>query len=369
MKTQKDFSVDYEMIDKVEEELFRLFRKFFYDPIIRIIKGKKVTKNASLKALEDALNSGKIAYFRGKFVGKFSAETSKELRKLGAKWDSKTASFKLAETSIPSDLKSIIKTANMALLGKLKQADNFLKSFSGKTVAQQFEGHAIFSKAITRGELELKEILKSVSIKPQFSKFVKSKVATDWEKNMEFFIVSWADEEIKKFRADIQGIILSGKRYGTWSHPGTLDSYIFKKYGKKITSYLAPGTQFEKLAGYELVRVRRKAAFLAHNETRLMMTNYKYAKAQEAGSEYFQWRCVKGTPDHPVRPSHIILDNKVYRWDDPPLDFQLNRHILPGGAYNCRCTAKAIFEFQLEKDKHGKPKQLSDGTYKIAKLS
>lgn len=369
MKTQKDFSVDFEMIDEVEAELFRVFRKFFYEPIIKILKGKKVTKNAIPKALEDAMTSGKISYWRDKFIGKFSAETSKELRRLGATWDAKSTSFRLPKANMPQGLKTLINSSNAAMLSKLKEADNFLKSFSGKTVAEQFKGQTLFSKAITRGEAEVKEVLAAVSIKPQFSKFVKSKVAKDWEKNMKFFIKEWADEEVKQFRADIQGIILSGKRYGSWDKPGTLDTYIYKKYGKKITSYLAPGAQFETLTGKKLEKVRRKAAFLARNETRLMMTNYKYAKAQEAGSEYFQWRCVKGTPNHPVRPSHIILDNKVYRWKEPPLDFQLNKHILPGGAYNCRCTAKALFNFQIAKDKKGKPIQYADGSYKIAKLS
>ena len=369
MRTQKDFSVDYEMIDEVEAELLRVFRKFFYDPIIKILKGKKVTKNDLPKALEDAISNGQITYWRDRFIGKFSATTSRELKRLGAKWDTKSASFKLSEAAMPQELKAIVKASNMAMLKKLKEADNFLKSFSGKTVAEQFKGQALFSKAITRGELELKDILKAVAIKPQFSKFVKSKVAKDWEKNMDFFIVSWADEEIKKFRADIQGIIISGKRYGSWDKPGQIDTYIFEKYGEKMSSYLAPGKQFEQLTGKELERVQKKAAFLARNETRLMMTTYKYSKAQEAGSEYFQWRCVKGTPNHPVRPSHIILDNKVYRWDEPPLDFQLNKHILPGGAYNCRCTAKALFNFQIEKDKKGNPVRYADGSYKIAKLS
>ena len=85
------------------------------------------------------------------------------------------------------------------------------------------------------------------------------------------------------------------------------------------------------------------------------MAKFKEVKYKQVGVRKFIWKCVAGTTNHPVRPSHKICDGKIFSWDNPS---ELDKNGLikvggvrkpsdnnPGEDYNCRCYAKPIVEF------------------------
>ena len=101
---------------------------------------------------------------------------------------------------------------------------------------------------------------------------------------------------------------------------------------------------------------QRKAKFVGVQETGLLMAKFKEVRYKDAGIKKFIWTCVKGTPAHPVRHEHKILDGKIFVWDNPrelgkngrPNPSGLHKpgeNKNPGEDYNCRCYAKPIVEF------------------------
>jgi SPP1 gp7 family putative phage head morphogenesis protein len=188
-------------------------------------------------------------------------------------------------------------------------------------------------------------------------------VAKDWSYGIGANIGPWAQEEINQFRQELSGLIYQGKRFGTKEKPGELERAIMDRYGAKIRATIAPGVQLADLTEKQKQRIAYKANFIARNESRLLMTTYKYKRMQNSGSTFFRWLTVVGSPKHPVRPSHKILNRKVWRWDNPPIDEQTGKQVLPGQAYNCRCTAVPLWDSDIATDAKGNFKQLPDGSY------
>jgi SPP1 gp7 family putative phage head morphogenesis protein len=92
-----------------------------------------------------------------------------------------------------------------------------------------------------------------------------------------------------------------------------------------------------------------KAKFLARQETSLMTTKLKETRYREAGVNEYKWKTVAGSKLHPVRPSHKILEGRIFRWDDPPITTppgEAVRRNNPGQDYNCRCFAQPIVRFK-----------------------
>jgi SPP1 gp7 family putative phage head morphogenesis protein len=89
----------------------------------------------------------------------------------------------------------------------------------------------------------------------------------------------------------------------------------------------------------------KKAKFLARQETGLLMAKFKESRYTESGIHQYKWRCSAGSAKHPVRPSHKVLDGRVFRWDTPPITTapdEPQRRNNPGEDFNCRCVAIPI---------------------------
>lgn len=351
---------DLTFLDRVERELAKTFKRYLYDPILKILKGTDVLQNASNKALFEALRTGRIKYWDGKFTGRFSAEISKELKALGARWYAGTASFKLKLENMPPDVKDYVYKINQRMVDRLALADKVLAAVDPNAVVEHFKAKNLFIKAIKTSEDDVQSLAGKLAIKPKAE--TMKVIAKDWSYNIDSHIMDWTKTEVKRFRQDISGLIMQGKRFGTKQRPGELEAEIMDRYGARIRESIYPGKQLEELTEKERKRIENKAYFIARNETNLLMSSYKYQRMQDAGSTFFKWLTVVGSKESPVRPSHKVLDNKVFRWDDPPIDTQLNRPVLPKQAYNCRCTAVPLWDKDIAKDAKGNFKKIkTDG--------
>jgi SPP1 gp7 family putative phage head morphogenesis protein len=79
-----------------------------------------------------------------------------------------------------------------------------------------------------------------------------------------------------------------------------------------------------------------------------MIAAYKKEKYTSAGVNKYKWRCVAGSPLHPVRPSHKALNGKIFSFDDPPITTMPGEPVRrnnPREDYGCRCHAVPIVEF------------------------
>jgi len=423
----RPFRVDWAYLDKLEDELSKIFRRHLYAPIKKIFIQENIVTNATelekrqreqekemlaaVPGLETvvnqkliaALRSGRIQFWADRFTGRFDAQTSREIMNLGGIWRPAGGFYYLPYNKLPQDVKTVINFKRDDFTKRMEDADRKLSKISGVQVAAAI-GAGFLLGAILRSEKDFQSVVKSAeqdqvpetppptAAAPEGEKEVplpplpevppkelpptptdEDAPATvtrkmvsfseEWEKTMKFNIARWSDEEVRSMRKNLKGLIDLNKNYDKEGAPKNIEKYIYDRYGATICKTIFPGKQLEDLTKEELSRIEAKAQFIARNEVRLMSTAYKYDRSMEDGYEYFLWVSVADNPQSPVRPSHKDIRDRVWRFDDPPLDWQLGLNVLPGQAYNCRCTAVPIKSSQIATDANGKPRKKTDGSY------
>ena len=87
---------------------------------------------------------------------------------------------------------------------------------------------------------------------------------------------------------------------------------------------------------------RRHAQLLARDQIAKLNSNIAQKQQRDAGVEEYIWST---SGDSRVREDHARLNNKRFRWDDPPVvDRKTGRRAHPGEDYQCRCVAIAVFD-------------------------
>lgn len=320
MRTRELASVHETVADyeKMEQEILRLFRDEIYLPLITALDVPKdvVIENAT-DDLRRAIQRGRVRFYRGRFSGKFTANISKELRTLGATWEASTKSWKL----LSSDLTDEIRLAVDASDEKMKRTEarvlGKLADINPDDVAEKFQGKKLFDHVLWKTDRKVTAQVEAVTVAPKLSKESRAKIAEEYTQNLRIYIKKWTEEEIVKLRERVEKSAVSGARYET------LVSTIQKSYGVS----------------------QNKAKFLARQETSLLMAKFKETRYRDAGSTEYIWRCVAGSPNHPVRPFHKKLDGTRQRWDSPPIIDKNGNRKHPGEDYGCRCTARPLVKF------------------------
>jgi uncharacterized protein with gpF-like domain len=87
---------------------------------------------------------------------------------------------------------------------------------------------------------------------------------------------------------------------------------------------------------------RRRAAFIARDQTRKAMAVVERARQEELGITHAYWKHSAGGK-HP-RPTHVKAsrDGVIYDINEGWLDPALGKRIWPGTEPNCRCFCRAV---------------------------
>lgn len=271
----------------------------------------------AIEDLHHALQSGKIVFERGKFIGRFDARTTREIKKLGAKWDRNSSSFKIKLADLPADIVLTIRASAARLEATLKKIDEQLQKNLPEKIAEQFNLSEHFEKTLWKVDGDVKKSLKGISVAPSLTEAQARRIADEYTLNLDKYIKDFTVKETKELRERIRKRSLEGLRYET------VVKEIRKSYGVS----------------------QRKAKFLARQETSLMMTKFKEVRYTDAGVKEYKWTCVAGSPKHPVRPLHKRLDGKVFQWSNPPITAENGARNNPGQDFNCRCVARPIVRF------------------------
>lgn len=309
--------------EELEKRIKDAFRRIVYLPLMRRLSDSKTLANAKENALRKALSSGRVIYYRGAFVGEFNASISKQLKELGAKWDSSTSSFRLSLSQLPEDFRKMVRDSTRKNKEKIEKAQKKLAQILPADIADLIKSDDVFAKALWKTDEAIAKTLKAITIVPKLSSEDREKIAKEWQTNMDLYIKDFADEKIPQLRADIQKISMAGGRR----------------------------KEIEKLIESSYAEVGHKAKFLARQETSLLMTKYKETRYTKVGVTEYKWGCVTGTSAHPVRPDHRKLgdeskNGKIFRWDDPPVtNSKTQARNNPGQDYNCRCFAIPVVRF------------------------
>lgn len=306
--------------ERMEKRIKLAFKKYLYHPLLRELDLNRGVITNSRDDLVRALETGRITVSRGTFSGQFDAETSKALKRLGAKFDKKSATFKIPVSELPMEIRDAIATANVRFEERMARIDKRLAQFSPEDFAGKVKTKDLFAATLDKTDAKISASVKKISVYPKLDPKERERIAEEWQDNMDLWINNFTKEEIVRLRKDIAASVVEGNR-----HEAMVKS-IQRSYG--VTA--------------------NKAKFLARQETSLLMAKFKETRYASSGINNYKWRCVAGSKNHPVRPSHKILDGKIFRWDNPPITTapdEPTRRNNPGQDYNCRCTAVPIVKF------------------------
>lgn len=300
--------------DAVAERIREVFKKVLYWPLLKVLPIPSLKLSNASDALLRAIQEGVVTYANGVFQGSFNSQISKELKELGASWNIKTATYRLSADNIPENIKWAIGASQRRFVEKLQELDARIQKILPEEIAELVKVEDIFDSQLWKVDKAVKKTLENITVTPTLTPEQRLAIAADWQENMRLWITDFTREEIRRLRFEISESVYKGNRYES------IVKSIQESYG--VTS--------------------NKAKFLARQETNLLMSKFKETRYEAAGVKEYRWRCVAGSKNHPVRPSHKALDGKIFRFDNPPITTAPSepaRRNNPGEDYNCRCYA------------------------------
>lgn len=331
----------------VEREILAWFNDVIFQPLFQMLHDAKVAADPGDQAIEfdetgkrtqerinagsdvivAALRAGRIWYADGTFgtATTFGSEISRELRALGAHYDQDRHLFVLAATDIPYDLRGAIDSAQARAIGVHEQMKDVLGSMAenaaiapvGLKLASPID--RILKDLSDQFDKSVKGV-ESITVSPELQPAVRTELTKGFTENLDLYIKNFANEEIPELRQMVERNLMAGGRLDK------LSKMIEAQYG--VT--------------------KRKANFLAYQETSLLTAKFRMERAKNVGSVSYIWHTRQ---DNRVRDDHQPLDKKVFFWDDPPVvDVSHGRHANPGEDYNCRCYAEPIIELPATAD-------------------
>lgn len=310
--------------DVIERKIIALFLKEVYHPLLKSLGYNRKIMNAS-EVLLEAIQTGRISYSGGEFSGRFSSSTSKELKSLGARWDRKHGTWKIAQSSLPLDVRNAVSSSEARFRAKIAGIDRRLSQLQPAEIAEKLHIAPQFDTALWRVDRDFKKSVKVLGIDPKLSDEGRKKVSEEWQDNMKLWVQKFTEKEIASLRQKVQASVFAGNRREA------MVKTIQASYG--VT--------------------RAKAKFLARQETSLLMAKYKETKYTAAGVNQYRWGCVKmphqprGAPAKPgeVRYHHGVLEGKIFSFDNPPVTDDKGSRNNAGQDYYCRCFAIPIVKF------------------------
>lgn len=315
-----------EDFEEIEAELLRVWREEIFAPLIEElhvnlpIQNKKGSSDKS--PLEEAIATGRVWFFRGKFSGRFDSRISRELKKMGAVRDLAQGGWKIPRSKLPAAMKRAIDLSSARMDQVVRNITRKLSEMDPERIAQKMDIGPLFDRALFRVDGKLDRTLRAITVRPQMDDAGKKKLATDWSKNLDKYIVDFTKRQVLTLRERVEKSVFAGNRHEY------LARLIQQRYG--VTA--------------------NKAKFLARQETSLMMSKYKQVRYEACGSPGYIWKCAAGSPLHPVRHDHKELKDTYQTWASPPItDVRTGRRNHPGEDYNCRCTARPVFRKPNEK--------------------
>lgn len=305
-----------------------IFKQIRYDFYVQVFKplfeilGATIDKQRTVVNskfdLINAIVTGRIQYRSGYFTGRFNALISRELVKLGAKYDIRKRAYKMEVQNIPSDIMRAISQGDTDLERKLLQVNEKLNDLSSKKISQpQIDAHleGVIKDLNKRSHTTFPS---SVEVPMQLSVFIAERLKSEYKENLDLSIQGWYDNAILRLR-------------------------------EKVQQNVAIGFRADKLAEdikYEYGVTERKALFIAKQETSLFVSKYRENRYGEVGIVEYVWstshdeRVRPAGGKHGVTNNHRVLDGKRFRFSDPPIvDTAKGRRANPGEDFGCRCVA------------------------------
>jgi SPP1 gp7 family putative phage head morphogenesis protein len=153
--------------------------------------------------------------------------------------------------------------------------------------------------------------LESISVPVVITPEMRAAITSELTENLELYIKKFASAEIPELRGLVERNAFAGGR------TPQLARIIEARWGVS----------------------KRKAKFLADQETSLLVSKYREHTYKRIGVQRYVW---SSSRDERVRTEHRALDGKIFAFDDPPPSGSKGEKQNPGEPFGCRCTAIPI---------------------------
>lgn len=304
----------------IQDDIIDFFKEAIFQPLFDLLDNSNVAtrQNAVSGAVVQALRDRQIWYANGAFTGRFNAAISRELRKAGAIKTEST--FAISLSNLPMEWRLEIQSSTQAAEELGQKALDMLNQMQANVkqaptgLNLKFSMDGVFVDL--RKQFEKTMQAHGLGVPPDLSQGVKDDITKEYTTNMELYIKNFTEQIIPELRTKIQDLTFEGMR------PDKLAKIIEAEYG--VT--------------------KRKAVFLADQETSLLLSKYRESRYKAVGSQRYVW---SGNNDARERPDHRLLNGKTFFWDSPPITNRATgARNNPGEDFGCRCVARPILPIQ-----------------------
>lgn len=297
----------------IEAEIQRIFDEIIYKKIIEALSvSPREVKNSNNPLLE-AIEKGTVWYDNGQFKGQFNSKISKQLKDIGASYNRKSKSWSYLGT-LPPEISAASALAASRYEDIRKAVLFTLDNIDIESINRLSDIPDRYNQTIDWMEGDFQKTVKAITIAPNLTTEQKNIITAEWGQNLDKYVKDWTVENIFKLRKDIQENAFAGRR------------------AESMIKYIQDNYQVSK----------RKARFLARQETSLLMSKFHETRYQDVGIQRYRWST---SNDERVRKDHKDLNNKIYDWSNPPIVDRVNgRRAHPGEDFGCRCVAIPILE-------------------------
>lgn len=306
VKKLQSFHLKEKYVKDIRKSIFQSIYLTVYVPVLETIQAHLPLRNDSADVIKTALIQGKIYFNNNKFYGEWNAKLSKAFRDLGGRYDSKDNTWTL--DIIPYDLQIAI-----------ADADTMFRNIVSSIGAIDFELNPVPITAYDKtAETMRKEFW--LTLAGAILIIPRDIATTPYIDELNEAIARYTEEEIDRLL--------------TFINLGEDTLRDIKKSNRNLTeiyNYISERIEASK----------RKADFLAKNETNRMVNQYKREEYQTYGITQYIWQTME---DNKVRPYHAALNGKIIDYDDPPIQDQYGNKAHAGEYYNCRCRQRPIYK-------------------------
>lgn len=303
IKQYKPLLMKRKYSSSIEEDIKKFLETLIFSKIF-----KETLRRNSKNILLEALYSGRVQYVDGEFKGSFNSKIIKEIERLGGRYNARTKGFTISRGQLPQEVQQAIGISNNMIKMLHTQLLQELASIDVAKAIQTFSIKTNYEQTLSEMDEQLKAtLLKDITVVPEMTKGIKDKIATEYAHNMQLCVQNFAEEEIVRLRKLIEQNALEG------ANIGRLTKIIYERF--QVT--------------------KRRAQFLARQESSLLLSKYREARYRELGLNEYKWST---SHDERVRKDHNQLDGLIFRWDNPPvINQRTGRRGHPGEDFGCRC--------------------------------
>ena len=315
-------------MNKGQEEVIRKKIKDFFDELLfaymeDVVNDKKLENDNNI--ISSAIKIGKLKYQNGVFkADRMSNKMALALEKIGAKYSKSAGGYKIAPSSVPMDIQQAVAELRIKNRDKLDKIQKYLDDLeiTKEYIYQKLNFDNEVEKIGSDLDKQFKRSMSKIGVIPaDLTSYQKAEIAKNYTYNLKYYIQKWSEKEIIELRKGVQEFVMDGYR------AESIKDYIQKRKGIS----------------------ERKAKFLARQETKLLVAEYRKNRFKQEGVTRYRWSTVL---DGRERELHKQLNGKIFSWDEPPIiDANTGEKGNPGEAYNCRCLAIPLIDDDFYKKK------------------